>query len=107
MPFVIIFLLAPFAIPVYLSFFLEFFGPFEFGFLVQNIKHMEYSPPRWHFLYSSANGFGFSAAFVSVAIYLAFFTSSKISLKIVYGLLGLIACYALIFLALGQRMFLL
>jgi len=95
-PFVIVFLLAPFAIPVYSSFLLEFFGPFEFGVLIQNIKHMEYSPPRWHFLYSSANGFGFSAAFVTVSLYVAFFKSSKASLKIVCCLAGLVACYVLI-----------
>ena len=95
-PFVTIFLLAPFAIPVYLSFFLEFFGPFEFGIVVQNMKHMHYSSPRWYFLFSSANGFGFSAAFVTVALYLAFFMSSKVSLKIIYGLLGLVGFYVLI-----------
>ena len=91
------FLLAlPFAFPIFTAFCLELIGPFELGLFFKNYKHMSYSPPRWYFLYSSANGFGFSAAFVPVALYVAFFMSSKTSLKIVYGLFGLIACFTLI-----------
>ena len=66
-------LVAPFSVPVFGSVLLELLGPQDIGVLISNIKHMNYSPPRWHFMNMSANGFGFDAALVSVFLPSVFF----------------------------------
>ena len=66
-------LVLPFSIPVFGSVLMELLGPVDIGVLVSNIKHMEFSPPRWRSMNMSANGFGFDAALVSVFFTLGIF----------------------------------
>jgi uncharacterized membrane protein len=92
----IICLLFPFAFPVVIATALELTGPIDLGLVFENIKHNEYSPPRWHFLYSSSNGFGFNAALVLVAVYIAFIISDKNLERFLFITLGAVALFALI-----------
>jgi hypothetical protein len=86
-------LAVPFSVPVFGSVLLELLGPQEIGVLVSNIKHMNYSPPRWHFMNMSANGFGFDAALVSVFFTLGIFHTKNTILKLILGaLLALSLC---------------
>lgn len=89
-------MLIPFAVPVYSACILEFFGSFDLGIIFQNSKHTNYQPPRWHFLYTSANGFGFSAALVTATLYISVFCSKKYLTKILICIFCLISLYALI-----------
>ena len=89
-------LIVPFSVPVFGSVFLEFFGPIDVGFLLANTKHMHYSPPRWHFLNTSANGFGFDAALVSVFLTIGIFYAKRIIIRLVAILLLCTSVYALI-----------
>ena len=87
-------LVVPFSVPVFGSVLLELLGPQDIGVLISNIKHMNYSPPRWHFMNMSANGFGFDAALVSV-FYPQYFSYKKHDLEThFWGALGLIALRA-------------
>ena len=90
-------LLLPFAIPTILAFLLEFFGPFNFGFELANIKHVEYDVHRWHFLSQSANGFGLNAALTFVAAYIAFFISLDFRNKLLCTILGSVVAVSLFY----------
>ena len=65
----IILFTTPFAFPVLASLILHFFGPLDLGVIFENSTHKNYSPERWHFLNSSANGFGLDAAITCVTTY--------------------------------------
>ena len=89
-------LVAPFSVPVFGSVLLELLGPQDIGVLISNIKHMEYSPPRWHFMNMSANGFGFDAALVSVFFTLSIFHTKNTIWKLIFGALLVLSLYALL-----------
>lgn len=65
----IILLTTPFAFPVLASLLLHFFGPLDWGIIFENSLHKNYSPERWYFLNSSANGFGLDAAICCITAY--------------------------------------
>ena len=65
----IILFTTPFAFPVLVSLILHFFGPLDLGVIFENSTHKGYSPERWHFLNSSANGFGLDAAITCITTY--------------------------------------
>ena len=90
-------LLLPFAFPVFTAFFLEFFGPINLGFELTNIKHQQYNPQRWHFLSQSANGFGFNAALVFFAAYIAAFIAPDFRNKLLYMILGCVVAVSLFY----------
>ena len=90
-------LLLPFAVPVFLAFFLEYFGPINLGFELTNIKHRTYSPMRWHFLSQSANGFGFNAALIFLATYIASFITPDFRNKLLCMILGCVVAVALFY----------
>ena len=71
----------PFAFPVLASLILHFFGPVNIGIVIENSLHVSYTPPRWFFLNSSANGFGLDAALASITAF-CFIFWSKSNLKI-------------------------
>ena len=86
-----------FVLPVFGAFILETIGPINVGITLYNIKQSQFNPARWHFLYSSANGFGFSAALVFSAFYVAGFMFKNTVERVVYFALAGIGLYALIY----------
>ena len=94
--FALLLLVVPFSVPVFGSVLLELLGPQDIGVLISNIKHMEYSPPRWHFMNMSANGFGFDAALVSVFFTLSIFHTKNTIWKLILGALLALSLYALL-----------
>jgi len=89
-------LVLPFSVPVFGSVLLEFLGPVDIGVLISNIKHMSYSPPRWHLMNMSANGFGFDAALVSLFFSLSIFHTKKTIWKLILGALLALSLSALL-----------
>jgi hypothetical protein len=89
-------LVAPFSVPVFGSVLLELLGPQDIGVLISNVKHMEYSPPRWRFMNMSANGFGFDAALVSLFFALSIFYSKTTIWKLIFGAPLVLSLYALL-----------
>ena len=75
---VFLIVLFPFAVPMAGSLLLEILGPIKLGLTFENLKHKNYSPPRWYFLYTSANGFGLSCAIVSIGSYISCFISKNL-----------------------------
>ena len=90
-------LLLPFAFPVFMAFFLEFFGPINLGFELTNIKHQQYNPKRWHFLSQSANGFGFNASLTLLAAYIASFITPDFRNKLLCMILGCVFAVSLFY----------
>jgi hypothetical protein len=80
----------PFAFPVLASLLLHFFGPQDWGIIFENSLHKNYSPERWYFLNSSANGFGLDAALTSITAF-CFIFWSKSNLKIALSILLFVA----------------
>ena len=62
---VLMVLLVPYLVPHLYAFYLEAFGSFHSTLLLENTWHHE-GASRWRTLHSSANGFGFDAAVVTV-----------------------------------------
>jgi hypothetical protein len=89
-------LVLPFSVPVFGSVLLEFLGPVDIGVLISNIKHMSYSPQRWHFMNMSANGFGFDAALVSLFFSLSIFHTKNTIWKLILVALLALSLYALL-----------
>jgi hypothetical protein len=89
-------LVVPFSVPVFGSVLLELLVLQDIDVLISNMKHMEYSPPRWRFMNMSANGFGFDAALVSLFFTLSIFYSKTTIWKLIFGALLVLSLYALL-----------
>ena len=88
-----IILLIPFLFPVICSIILECIGAFQiFEFTIENVKQNNFIPPRWHFLYSSANGLGLACAF---AIYFSYWQLLKCKSFIFKGFCALLVASVL------------
>lgn len=90
-------IIIPVALPVLGSVFLFFFEPLNVGIILENTKHTVTNVGRWHFLNSSANGFGLDASIFSITIYCVMRNTEtwvKRSIFIILLAVGLVAVYS-------------
>ena len=87
---------APYSVPVLGSIMIEFLGIIDINTLLLNAKHLEFNPPRWHFLNNSANGFGFDAALFGFSMIIFANKTKKLISKLFFAFLACIAVYALL-----------
>ena len=93
---ILVFLLFPFVFPCLLSLIFEWFSDHPFLQQFGEMKHTNYTPSRWHFLHSSANGFGFSASISFSILFILFQRVKQMTVKILLILLCFVCLFTLI-----------
>lgn len=93
---IILICIIPSAFPIFASVLIEILTFLKIGINIENTKMMNYAPPRWTFLSSSANGFGLNAALSCFSLYfLARCTRNRV-IQLIFLFLCVVVAFTLI-----------